>query len=371
MTSNLPIFPRIHPSLKMKGNSLNYLNIFLILLSLVVAFRVPFELFLFSYAVLGPLHYLTEISWLKKRNFFTTGKNDWIVLVTSTVLYTICQLLFEWSQSEAYGARFSEVIGEKGELFLSDALVFFIFLSLMMGIAMAAFKKTTYKLIFIAIGAAVGFAINGMPLYVMIIAIMVPTIMHVLVFTAAFMLYGALKERSISGLFTFVVFVCAACIALLFQRPDVEYMTGISDYIRSSFSASGLESLYSTIVRWFGAFDDAQQLEIFPDWIRIGAIRLIAFAYTYHYLNWFSKTSVIGWHKIPRRNLIIVFAIWVAALALYGYNYKVGLLALLFLSVLHVFLEFPLNYHSFVGIGKEGYNWVYEKSNSSLKRIKK
>jgi hypothetical protein len=26
----------------------------------------------------------------------------------------------------------------------------------------------------------------------------------------------------------------------------------------------------------------------------------IAFAYTYHYLNWFSKTSVIQRHKIPR-----------------------------------------------------------------------
>ena len=41
---------------------LNYVNIGLMLLSCLVAFFVPFELFLFSYAVLGPAHYLTEIS---------------------------------------------------------------------------------------------------------------------------------------------------------------------------------------------------------------------------------------------------------------------------------------------------------------------
>ena len=30
-------------------------------------------------------------------------------------------------------------------------------------------------------------------------------------------------------------------------------------------------------------------------------MRFIAFAYTYHYLNWFTKTRVIGWADILRR----------------------------------------------------------------------
>ena len=41
------------------------------------------------------------------------------------------------------------------------------------------------------------------------------------------------------------------------------------------------------------------------------------------------------------------------SVALYLYNYRVGLMALYFLSFLHVFLEFPLNWVSFKGIGEE------------------
>jgi len=78
--------------------------------------------------------------------------------------------------------------------------------------------------------------------------------------------------------------------------------------------------------------------------------RFIAFAYTYHYLNWFSKTSIIGWHKTSKIHLIFTAVIWVLSVSLYVYDYTVGLKVLLFLSILHVVLEFPLNAHSFVGV---------------------
>ena len=58
-------------------------------LSLVVAAVVPFELFLISYAVLGPLHYLTEISWLHDRQYFAPRKVDWLPLVLCAVLITL------------------------------------------------------------------------------------------------------------------------------------------------------------------------------------------------------------------------------------------------------------------------------------------
>jgi hypothetical protein len=82
-------------------------------------------------------------------------------------------------------------------------------------------------------------------------------------------------------------------------------------------------------------------------------MRFIAFAYTYHYLNWFSKTSVIQWHKVPRRTLAIVLAIWVVSVSLYAYDYMVGLKWLFLISLLHVLLEFPLNFRSIIGIGQE------------------
>jgi hypothetical protein len=45
-------------------------NFFLIWLTLALALAWPFQLFLFSYIVIGPLHYLTEINWLEKQNYF-------------------------------------------------------------------------------------------------------------------------------------------------------------------------------------------------------------------------------------------------------------------------------------------------------------
>ena len=82
---------------------------------------------------------------------------------------------------------------------------------------------------------------------------------------------------------------------------------------------------------------------------------LLAFIYTYHYLNWFSKTSIIKWHEIPKSRTAIIVGLWLIALGLYGYSYQAGMLALYFLSVLHVMLEFPLNHYTFAGIGKELY----------------
>jgi hypothetical protein len=51
-------------------------NFLLIWVTLFFAFQFPFQLFLFSYAVLGPLHYLTEINWLEKKNYFLEGQSD-------------------------------------------------------------------------------------------------------------------------------------------------------------------------------------------------------------------------------------------------------------------------------------------------------
>ena len=38
-------------------------------LSLVLAIALPFEIFLLAYAILGPLHYLTELQWIRSRGY--------------------------------------------------------------------------------------------------------------------------------------------------------------------------------------------------------------------------------------------------------------------------------------------------------------
>jgi len=92
---------------------------------------------------------------------------------------------------------------------------------------------------------------------------------------------------------------------------------------------------------------------IYNSTIGIMLMRFIAFAYMYHYLNWFSKTEVIRWHKVPKIRFAAVLLIWLSACGLYAYNYALGLSFLFFLSFTHVLLEFPLNMVSIVGRGKE------------------
>src|SRR5262245_7429478 len=108
---------------------LNYLNIALMVGSCLLAFVYPFELFLFSYAVLGPLHYLTEISWLHERNYFTEAsrkragatQRGWLVLVAGTMGAVIIGLV----AAEGAGTRINPwwEITLFYSVFLSAALV--------------------------------------------------------------------------------------------------------------------------------------------------------------------------------------------------------------------------------------------------------
>ena len=68
--------------------NIDILNIFLILLSGVFAFILPFQTFLFIYAFLGPLHYLTEINWLQQRDYFLNHKNQAFYLFIPIILIT-------------------------------------------------------------------------------------------------------------------------------------------------------------------------------------------------------------------------------------------------------------------------------------------
>src|SRR3954466_13240722 len=69
---------------------IDWLNIALLLLSAGAAYVLPFEVFLFSYAVLGPLHYLTEISWLHERKYFAGDRRDaWWLLALAAGLFVV------------------------------------------------------------------------------------------------------------------------------------------------------------------------------------------------------------------------------------------------------------------------------------------
>jgi hypothetical protein len=114
----------------------------------------------------------------------------------------------------------------------------------------------------------------------------------------------------------------------------------------------GFVNLNMAIINLFKMGKVSMEL-LFQSPVGLSVGRFIAFAYTYHYLNWFSKTEVIKWHKVPAKWLAAVIVLWIFSVLLYVYNYKTGLTALYFLSMLHVFLEFPLNYRPVIGIWDE------------------
>jgi len=161
-------------------------------------------------------------------------------------------------------------------------------------------------------------------------------------------LLGALRSRSPSGMLSLVVFLACAVACFVLPTGSAER---VSDGVRSAYDAS------STALNLFMARlvdPDAMRSadHVFTSPLGERMARFIAYAYTYHYLNWFSKTSVIKWHEVPRSRLVVVGLVWLASLGVYAWDYLLGLSVLFFLSILHVFLEFPLNWRSFIDIGQ-------------------
>lgn len=297
-------------------------------LSCLVAFFIPFELFLFSYAILGPLHYLTEIGWLHKKNYFTKGKNDFIFLVLG------CVLIVYWNYFPT-----------KNYTRTADVLLFCLLLS----IVFVFIKDWLYRLILILLFIIIIGVLNNSPQYFTWFGIFLPTIIHVFIFTWAFMLYGVIKEKSIPGLISIAVLIL--CTVLLFIIQPTNLIYKVSEYTMKSYG--GFSELNFRLINFLNLSKLTEVKQIFTTQVGFVIMRFIAFAYTYHYLNWFSKTSVIKWHLVPKKTLFITLIIWLLSISIYFYDYTLGLQVLLFLSFLHVFLEFPLNVMSFKGIGKE------------------
>jgi len=186
---------------------------------------------------------------------------------------------------------------------------------------------------------------------VVLLATFVPTLIHVYIFTGFFILYGALKERSRTGYLSWCVFLLCpvACLlidprmytpsayaALSYFRmlaPVNLNLLGISPPHTSAEAANvGLQLLSHRGLAW---------------------MRFIAFAYTYHYFNWFSKTSIIRWHEVGTRRIVAMAVLWAASVGIYIYDFSLGAKVLFCLSLMHVYLEFPLNHVSILGTFRE------------------
>jgi hypothetical protein len=322
------------------------------LVSCVTAFVVPFELFLFSYAILGPLHYLTEISWLHKRQCFSPGKNDFILLGVFALIITIPNIFPHFYV--LFGPKDTNqqpIITDGVRLFINESnkWVPSIIFTAFAGSALMIVARETWKRVAgFAVIVLIGYLFHTEKIVFVIFSIFLPTLAHVFLFTGAFILVGALKSKSKSGLLSLAVFVlCGVSLFMLFPNtitPPGE--TAMRNYNMAFVTFN--QQIFDIFLH-----RNADQAMIYESSAGIMITRFIAFAYTYHYLNWFSKTSVIKWHLVPRGSLIITLIIWGLSVTLYFSNYRTGIMALYFLSFVHVIFEFPLNFRSFNDIGTE------------------
>lgn len=309
------------------------LNIGLMLISCAVAFFIPFELFLFSYAILGPLHYLTEISWLHDRNYYTPRRYDAVILIIIGLLLTL-----------QYNARFL------GLYFPEHTDAHLIYIAFLGSLIFVTVKNNFYRIAGILLLLLTSrLSLN----FILFLTIFLPTLMHVYIFTGLFMLFGAIKSGSRLGIVSVVVL--ALCPLVLYNLfPATAF------HAPGAYSQDAMKLFKDMNITWLNRVSGYPAQPDYNNWYDImfhskeGVLlmRFIAFAYTYHYLNWFSKTSIIKWHKVPRRRFAAVVAVWAVSVALYMYDYKTGLQWLFFLSFLHVLLELPLNFTSAIGIWK-------------------
>jgi hypothetical protein len=332
----------------MNSFKVDVLNTGLIVISFILAYFLPFELFLFSYAVLGPLHYFTEINWIKEKNYFVDNKL-WI--------YIICVFCFIITLPTIINLPFFETI--KDNEFVQSLRYLFLkydsglfFLALVIAFAFLMFKNKKTQYLVIVFGVVIAFLLRNVSHAIILFSVFLPTIIHVYLFTLLFMWYGNLKTKERIGYFNIILLVLVPIVISVLTIDAKSYH--FSDSIKQIFTENNFYVINVNIYKLLGLSDGTKFF--FYEAVDLKVQIFIAFAYTYHYLNWFSKTTVIGWHKrLTQKRTMVILLLWGASVALYFYSYKVGLIMLLLLSMIHVFMEFPLNIISIKTIAKSFY----------------
>ena len=332
-------------------HGIDILNFFLIWFTLALALTWPFQLFLFSYIVLGPWHYLTEINWLDKQKYFLQSKDSRMFLwsMAGLVLLLAAGTLFpqtgtwEWAKPmykavyDSPGNPIAHVVQWSWSLML---------IAFVTAAACVFTNRWSLRAPIIVFCVLSSLVFYKLPWAGILFGLLLPTIVHVFLFTMLFMWYGTLKSRSKWGYLNLVsMALVVLVIAFANVRPE---SISVSESVMQLTLASAFHQINYVINHWFGAMNDGKADLASPAFYKVQSF--IAFAYTYHYLNWFSKTSIIKWHQVEKKKFGFSAILWLGSIALFKVDYRLGFAAAGVLSLLHIVLEFPLNFVSIRGI---------------------
>jgi hypothetical protein len=289
----------------------------LVLGSAAFAYIVPFEGLLYAYAILGPAHYLTQLNWLHDRGYFIADRAArWLFLGLGVA--GLALILFVPQLFGSYGQGYMVVMVAMSALLLTRLPVW----------AVAAASAA------IAVAAWWG---NADPRLYVVFGVLLPTVIHVGLFTLLFLLRGAQKRGDVAGKVAVACWLACAAVLLL-MPPQVRFLSAAWFESQRGFT-------FDVVATRIGAIAGTP---LDRGWAT--AYGLLTFAYTYHYLNWFSKTELLQWHRIARVRLYPMIVLYVAALGLYAYDYWLGFLVLQFLAFVHVVAEFPLDLKVIQGV---------------------
>ena len=293
-------------------------NFLALLVSAVAASVAPLQVFIFVYAFVGPLHYLTEIAWLKKKEFYLGAG-----VVSEQVYVVVAAVLCVAVSADFYIRR-----GLTGYA-----------IGILIVLSLGALANNRYILISALVtGFVAKLFVHALVIFV---GTILPTIVHVYVFTMLFMVSGAVRERNRSTL----AWLNPALLVLLpvvllgarwsYPAPGIYWI----------HAEAGFSALHGYLVRLLGhnLHPDAT---ILADPAAAAVLRFLAFIYLFHYLNWFAKTELLQWHRVSRRSWGWIGLLYSVSVGCYLWNFVVGFYLVNFFSMLHVFLEFPLNWHT-------------------------
>lgn len=321
--------------LKVK-NSIDWLNVFLVLLCGTLAYFFPLRVFILSFAILGPLHYLTEINWLNNNNFFTSFSKriGLIIGVLASLILILPRLYFHLFDTDStdFISTFFLSINQ-----WSNGAIFTCFL---LAIGSQFIKKSRDWIILIVLAVLGTYFLNSFENYAILVGVLIPTIIHVYVFTLLFMLYGARKSGSKPAYLSIALAILVPVAFVFIPIEASNYL--FSDFFKSTFIDNQLHRIPVLFSKFIGLSDGTSFF--FYEQLELRLMMFISFIYLYHYLNWFSKTTTIFWHKnLTLRRTAFIGVFWIGLLGLFFYDFKIGILTALFFSFLHVILEFPLN----------------------------
>ncbi|MGB0369364.1 MAG: hypothetical protein ACPGD8_08145, partial [Flavobacteriales bacterium] len=282
-------------------------NLGLIGISLALALMLPFRFFLFAYAVLGPLHYLTELNWLHEKKYFVKNRTWLLVsllLVGAVAFPKVAQFIGLGSNNIV-----APIIG-----WMDSVSNGAIFLGLWLAFVLVSIKSAKWQLVLGGVGLLVAYLLNTVPIYTVMVGAMVPTVIHVYVFTGLFMFYGALKSKSVLG---YLATAALLLVPIIVWQLDVNpKIYDIPSFAKETFIENGFYKVNISLAKLF-EITDGKNFLFYGAW-ELKVQTFLAFAYVYHYLNWFSKTAIIGWHKsINQKKAIAILAVWMAHVTLF------------------------------------------------------